>query len=194
MVNNMFYWLQQNKKYLKIISIIILMILSFGVIYYLFLSVDSKENITNILINYNNFRYNAIIKDLIIMSSLLVTSIIIIGVPLCFIYVFYDFFSIGFLFASFGANFGINGLIYIFVYILINKFIGIIITLFFIRRLFDISRYVIGIFLYKNNVIKNKLILSISYSMYLIIILLIVNILLFFISPSVLGCISGLLK
>lgn len=187
--------LQKNKKYLKIVSIILLIGLIVGIFYYFSLSSNIKEDISNTLLNYKNFRYNAIVKDLVVMSFLLVTSIFIIGIPCGFFYLFYESLSIGFLLSIFTVNFKITGLIYILLYILINKIIVLILMLFFIKKIINISRYIIGIIIYrKDTLIKNKLLLNLNNCMYIIIFSLIVNILLYFISPYIFSKLAFLIK
>lgn len=187
--------LEQNKKYLIFVGIILLIGLCIGIIYYNLLNSEIKENISLTLINYDNFRYNGIVKDLIIMSLLLVTSIFIVGVPCSLFYLFYESLSIGFLISIFIANFKFSGLIYILIYILINKFLILLIMIFFIKKIINISRFIIGIFIYrKDSLITNKLFLTLNNCMYLIIITLVINILLYFISPSIFSNLSFLLK
>jgi len=191
----MYYLLQKNKKFLNVVGIILLVGLIVGIFYYFSLSSNIKEDISNTLLNYNNFRYNAIVKDLIVMSFLLVTSIFIIGIPCSIFYLFYESLSIGFLLSIFTVNFKITGLIYILLYFLINKLIGLILMLFFIKKIINISRYIIGIIIYKKDtLIKNKLLLNLNNCMYIIIFSLIVNILLYFISPYIFSKLSFLIK
>ena len=59
----MYYLLQKNKKFLNVVGIILLVGLIVGIFYYFSLSSNIKEDISNTLLNYNNFRYNAIVKD-----------------------------------------------------------------------------------------------------------------------------------
>lgn len=195
MVNTMLKILERHKKYLIFISIIILIGICSGIIYYNLLNSEIKENISYTMLNYNNFRYNNIIKDLIVMSLLLVTSIFIIGVPCGLFYLFYEGLSMGIIISIFNANFSISGLIYSILYIFINKILIIILMMFFLKKLINISRYIIGIIIYKKDLtIRNKLILSLNNCMYLIIIVLVINIILYFITPSIFNNLVFLLK
>ena len=56
-----------------------------------------------------------------------------------------------FLINIFLASFGIKGLIYSVVYILINKLLTFILMIIFIQKTINISRYVIGVFVYKKD-------------------------------------------
>lgn len=187
--------LQKNKKYLLFTLAIVIIGVIFGIIYYILLNSDTKENISNTLINFNNFRYNAILKDLIVMSSLLITSIFIIGIPLSLFYIFYESLSIGFLVSIFYANFKISGFIYILFYILLNKVITFILIFIFVKKLINVSRFIIGSIIYKKEiVIKEKLINNFKNSIYIIIIVFVINILLYFITPYIFQKLAFLLK
>lgn len=187
--------LNNNKRYLIFVSIILLIGFTFGIIYYNLLSSDIKEMINYTIINYNNTRYNSIIKDLIIMSLLLVTSFFIIGFPLSFFYLFYEGLSLGLIFNIFIVNFKLSGLLYALIYIILNKILILVLMFFFIKRVIAISRYIIGLIIYKkDDVIRNKLICNTRNSIYLIIIVLIINILLYFITPYIFNTLLFLLK
>ena len=187
--------LETNRKYLIFISIIVGIGFCSGIIYYNLLSNEIKDLISNTLISYNNYRCNNIIKDLIIMSFLLVTSFFILGIPCSLFYIFYEGLSLGLIISIFSANFKISGLIYSTIYIIVNKLLIIIIMIFFIKKLINISRYIIGIFIYKKDIeIKNKLIKCLYNSLCLIIIVLILNVILYFITPSIFNKLTFLLK
>lgn len=187
--------LNNNKRYLIFVSIILLIGFTFGIIYYNLLSSDIKEMINYTIINYNNTRYNSIIKDLIIMSLLLVTSFFIIGFPLSFFYLFYEGLSLGLIFNIFIVNFKLSGLLYALIYIILNKILILVLMFFFIKRVIAISRYIIGLIIYKkDDVIRNKLICNTRNSIYLIIIVLIINVLLYFITPYIFNTLLFLLK
>ena len=187
--------INQNKKYLMFIGIILLAGLFMGIIYYFFISNDTKEIISNTLINYNNYRYNAIFKDLIIMSLLLVTSIFVIGIPCSLFYVFYEGFSIGFLSSVFFINFSFSGLIYILLYFIVNKLFVLLLMTFFIKKIINISRCIVRLIVYKkDNCIKMNLVNTFCSSIYLIISVLIINIILYLITPYIFSTVSFLIK
>ncbi len=187
--------ISNNKKYLIFVGIILLIGFISGIIYYNLLTNSIKESISNTIINYNNFRYNGIIKDLIITSLLLVTSFFIIGIPLSLFYLFYEGLSLGLVFNIFLVNFKFNGLLYSLIYFLINKFLVLFIMVFFIKKIISIGRHIIGLIIYKRDMsIKNKLVCSTINSIYLIVFILIINILLYFISPYIFNGLSFLLK
>ena len=166
-----------------------------GILYYQFLDNDIQNNIINTLNNFNSFRYNAIVKDLVIMSLILVSSFFIIGIFMGVFYLFYESFTIGFLINIFFATYKIKGLLFIILYILINKFLTIILIIFFIRKIINISRLIIGMIIYrKDNVVKLKLIKNFKNSLYVIVFTLIINTILYFISPSINSYLSIFLK
>ena len=177
------------------IFILILIGLLCGFIYYHFLSVETQNQIANTIKNYSNFRYNFIIKDLIIMSLILVLSFFIVGVPLSILFLFYESLSIGFLINTFFVSFGISGLLYSFAFIIINKLITLILIIFFIQKVINIGRLIIGVFIYKKDeIIFDKLTVNFKNSLYIILFVLIINIILYFASPYVFQYLSFLLK
>ena len=165
-----------------------------GILYYFFLSEDIKISIADTLVDYN-FRYNSIIKDLIIMSFLLVTSIFLIGIPFSLFYLFYEGISLGFMLAIFVANFKISGLFYVLFYIFINKLLLLFIMAFFVKKMINVGRLVIGMFIYyRDSVVKNKLLLNLKNGLYLIVIVFVFNFVLYFITPSIFNYLSFLIK
>lgn len=184
----------KNKKYLIFMLIIVLIGLVVGIFYYTFQSNEMKNNIINTLNTYSSFHYNAIIKDLIIMSLLLISSFFIIGIPCAFFYIFYEGFSIGFLLSIFLASFQIKGVIYILLFLLINKTITLMIMFFFIKKIINIGRYSIGYLLYKKEgMIKEKIINNFVSSLAYIIVIFILNIFLYFLSLFLFNHLSFLL-
>ena len=182
---------KKNKKYLIFALVIVLIGLIVGIIYYNIQSSNIKENIIYTLSSYGSFKYNAILKDLIITSLLLVSSFLIIGLPLSLFYFFYEGLSIGFLISIFLSAFKIKGLIYIVIYLLFNKILTLIIMIFFIKKIIDIARLSIGYIIYKkDSVIMSSFISSLSY----IIILLIINVCLYFISIPLFSKLTFLLN
>lgn len=186
--------LSRNKKYLLFTLVIMLIGFVSGVIYYILLNEEIKLNIANTLLN-NSLKYNSTIKDLIIMSSLFVTSFFIIGIPLNIFYLFYEFLSYGFLITIFTHNYGISGLIYGLLITLLNKLLVIFIIIFFLKKLINISRLIIGRLIYKNDSsIKNKLLVNVYNALYIIVIVFVLNLILNFINPKIFSHLTFLLK
>ncbi len=113
-----------NKIIIFNISLLIISIV-FGIVYYLLLGENKKndilldiENLNNILI-YNKFN----IKYIIIIFIIYTLSISVIGVPFILFYLFFEGFSIGFLIIPIITNNGLLGLIYYFIYLILFKII-----------------------------------------------------------------------
>ena len=177
--------LLKHKKYLIFILFIFIVFLLLGILYYNLLDNSIKKHIFDTLYNYNNFNTNMIIKDLIIMSTILVSSFFVIGIPLSLFYVSYEFFTIGFLINLFLVNYKIKGLLYILVYIVLNKLFTLPLIIIFIYKIINISRYIIGFIIYKDKNIKDKILINFNNCIYIIIFVLIINILLSFILPLI---------
>lgn len=178
--------LKKHKKYLIFVLTIVLLGLLFGIAYYLFLDSNTKINIISSIKDSFNFNYNFIIKHLIIMSIILVTSFFVIGSFLGLFYLFYDSLTIGFLICAFLATFKGKGLIYILSYIFINKIITFILFIIFIKKCLNISRYVVGLFIYKKDrLIIDKMFINFKKSLIIIAFVIVVNIILYFFYPFV---------
>lgn len=188
-------YIKQNKVALKIAMAILLIGVISGSIYYMFISSLLKESIQTSLMNIKTFQYNSILKDLIVMSLLLVLSFFVVGIPAGLFYVFYESFSIGFLISIFWTSFHLKGLFLILMYLLLNKVLTTVLMLLFIHKSINISRYIIGLFIYKRDEkIINKLIYSVKSCLLLIIIVLIINVILYFVSPLVLNGFIAIIK
>lgn len=187
--------IRRDKKYLFFILCVIGLGLISGILYYNFLDDVVKESIVTSLNNFNSFQYNFILKDLIIMSLLIVLSFFVIGLPLSVLYLFYEGFSISFLISIFFATFKIKGLLYIIIYILINKVLTLILLVIFIRKIINISRFIVGFILYKKEtILLDKIVINFKNAIYIILFVLILNILLYFITPYIFSSLAFLIK
>lgn len=188
-------FINDHKNYLLFAVIVIGLGSLVGILYYQFLDENSKNNIVLTITNYNNFKFNNVLKDLIIMSLLLVSSFFIIGIPLSIFYLFYESFSLGFLLNTFFATFKIKGIIYFLLYFISNKLIVLLLMIFFIKKIINISRYIIGYLIYRrDSTIKDKIMINFKKCLYSILIIFIINIILFFISPYINSKLAFLLK
>lgn len=187
--------LKNNKQFITFLLVLFIVSFALSIIYFSFLTDEVKESIQISLKSNSIYNYNKIINDLIIMSVLLITSFFIIGSPLSIIYLVYDFFSIGFLLMIHNYTYGISGIVFILIYIFLNKFIFYILYSIFIKRLIKIS-----ILVFKKIAIKqeftnnNRLVSNFTSSLYLILIVLIYNILLYILNPLVLNKLAYLIK
>lgn len=188
-------FINDHKNYLLFAVIVIGLGILIGILYYQFLDENNKNNIVLTITNYNNFKFNNVLKDLIIMSLLLVSSFFIIGIPLSIFYLFYESFSLGFLLNTFFATFKIKGIIYFLLYFISNKLIVLLLMIFFIKKIINISRYIIGYLIYRrDSTIKDKIMINFKKCLYSILIIFIINIILFFISPYINSKLAFLLK
>ncbi len=188
-------FLAKNKKYLLFVLVVLVIGFLTGIIFFLMQNSDVKSEIINSLSQSSNYHYNAIMKDLIVCSILLVLSFFVIGLPLSIFYLFYEGLSLGFMLITFLMTYSFKGLIYMLIYILLNKLIPLILMIFFVQKLINIGRLVIGFIIYrKDNYIKEKIILNFKNSLYILIFILIFNIISYFVSPIILKNLSFLLK
>ncbi len=187
--------ISNHKKYLLFVTIIIAIGLLGGILYYQFLDSEVKNNIVNTLNNLTSFTNNNTLKYLIIMSLLLVSSFFIIGIPLSIFYLFYESLSLGFLLNVLYASYHLKGIIYFLLDFLINKLLILILIIFFIKKIINISRYIIGYLIYRHdNTIKDKIIINFKKCLYTILIIFIINLILSFISPTIFSKLSFLIK
>ena len=148
------------------------------------MSSSLKTDVINTLNSLTTIRYNAILKDLIIMSLLLVSSLLIIGIPLSIFYLLYESFSWGFITLAFLNTFKIKGIGYILLHLLFNKLLTFILMLIFIKKIITISRLSIGLRIYKNDsFIKEKISHNFINSLYIIVFVLVINVFVYFLSP-----------
>ena len=188
-------FIKNHKNYLLFVVIIIGIGILAGILYYQFLDSTNKNTIALTITNYKSYKFNNALKDLIIMSLLLVLSFFVIGIPLSIFYLFYESLSLGFLLNIFFANFKIKGIIYFFLYFVINKLLVLLLMILFIKKIINISRYVIGYLIYrKDNTIKDKIMINFKNCLYSILIIFIVNIALYYISPYLCNKFAFLLK
>ena len=188
-------FLAKNKKYLLFVLVVLVIGFLTGIIFFLMQNSEVKSEIINSLSQSSNYHYNAIMKDLIVCSILLVLSFFVIGLPLSIFYLFYEGLSLGFMLITFLMTYSFKGLIYMLIYILLNKLIPLILMIFFVQKLINIGRLVIGFIIYrKDNYIKEKIILNFKNSLYILIFILIFNIISYFVSPIILKNLSFLLK
>ena len=193
-IKNMQRILSKNRNYLLLVCSLMGLGIILGIIYYHFLNPDIQNSLINTITNFQNFQYNGILKYLTIMSLLLISSFFIIGLPLSLFYLFYESLSLGFILNIFYLTFKIKGLLYALIYLLINKLLVLLLLIIFVKKCLHISRLIIGHFIYrKDNVIKEKIIYNFKSSLYIILYVLIINIVLYIISPYIFKTLAFLL-
>ena len=167
-----------HKKYLLFILVISAVSLLMGYFYYNLLDENTKINIIN-NIKDSTININFIFKDLIMMSTILILSFIIVGIPLCIGYYSYNLFFIGFFINVFLIAYKSKGIIYILIYLILNRLIPLLLIVIFMYKIINIGKYFINYYVYKNSNFKDKIIVSFKKCIYTILFALVINILLF---------------
>jgi len=130
--------MKRQAKYLNMIYCFIALISGF--IYFFRLSSNTKIYIKGILTS-NPSQFNNILFHLIIIISLFILSLLLLGVIFNYIYVFFEFFTIGFSFASYFYIYHFNGLAFGFIYNIVTKLIYLILLYFLFTKYYKISKY-----------------------------------------------------
>lgn len=117
----------------KIFIVIYLVGIVLGFIYFYKLSIDNKEYIYNIISNVSSLSFDNLLYHLIVIIIILFLNFFIIGIFINQIYLFYEYFTIGFSLASFFYVFHFNGLCYGIIFNLIYKGIYLVILHFYIN-------------------------------------------------------------
>lgn len=183
-------WLKQvkYKKLLLFTVIILFMGLLFGVIYYFKQDAVVKQTLINSILNLSNSlsnnKINSIIAHLLISIGIIILSFTLIAVPIIYFYIFFEGLSIGFSFALIVNSFGFKGIIFYLMYILIYKFIYLILIIYLIMRALRISKNVLGFIIYqKSSALEKNIIVNIRKVIIILILIFIYDIIIFFASP-----------
>ena len=157
-------WTSISKKMYVFMLVILIIGIITGIVFVIMLDEATKEilflNINEFLQNFSNTNINSGLMHLVILSSLLILSIFLVGGPLLIFYMFYNGFSIGFVVSSITYIFGIKGMLYGSIYILISRLVYIIVLIIFNVNLFKIIKCNIDSLVYKKS---NKESLSVFY-------------------------------
>lgn len=190
-------WTSISKKMYVFMLIILIIGIITGIVFVIMLDEATKEilflNINEFLQNFSNTNINSGLMHLVILSSLLILSIFLVGGPLLIFYMFYNGFSIGFVVSSITYIFGIKGMLYGSIYILISRFVYIIVLIIFNVNLFKIIKCNIDSLVYKKS---NKESLSVFYkrSIVFIGIILINDVILYFGGGKLVNLFNFLIK
>ncbi|CDE49904.1 stage II sporulation protein M [Firmicutes bacterium CAG:460] len=190
-------WTSISKKMYVFMLIILIIGIITGIVFVIMLDEATKEilflNINEFLQNFSNTNINSGLMHLVILSSLLILSIFLVGGPLLIFYMFYNGFSIGFVVSSITYIFGIKGMLYGSIYILISRLVYIIVLIIFNVNLFKIIKCNIDSLVYKKS---NKESLSVFYkrSIVFIGIILINDVILYFGGGKLVNLFNFLIK
>lgn len=190
-------WTSISKKMYVFMLVILIIGIITGIVFVVMLDEATKEilflNINEFLQNFSNTNINSGLMHLVILSSLLILSIFLVGGPLLIFYMFYNGFSIGFVVSSITYIFGIKGMLYGSIYILISRLVYIIVLIIFNVNLFKIIKCNIDSLVYKKS---NKESLSVFYkrSIVFIGIILINDVILYFGGGKLVNLFNFLIK
>lgn len=190
-------WTSISKKMYVFMLVILIIGIITGIVFVIMLDEATKEilflNINEFLQNFSNTNINSGLMHLVILSSLLILSIFLVGGPLLIFYMFYNGFSIGFVVSSITYIFGIKGMLYGSIYILISRLVYIIVLIIFNVNLFKIIKCNIDSLVYKKS---NKELLSVFYkrSIVFIGIILINDVILYFGGGKLVNLFNFLIK
>lgn len=148
-------WTSLNKKLYLFIGIVLIVGVIFGIVFVAMLDEASKEvmflNVNEMVQNFGNVKINNIVSHLLILSSILILTIMVIGSPLLIFFIFYNGFSVGFIMASLTNIFGVKGLIYSIIYVLLTKGLFLLFLIIYSSTLFKIVKNVIDKIFYKKH-------------------------------------------
>lgn len=190
-------WTSLNKKLYVFMSIILVIGFIIGIVFVVLLDEATKEilflNINEVLQNFSYVNTNGLIIHLVILSSLLILSMFLIGGPLVLFFMFYNGFSIGFIISGLTCIFGIKGILFGSIYVIIYKLLFLIMLVVFSVNLFKIIKCVIDRIVYKNNN-KESLVVFIKRSVIFIGIVLILDIILYFVGGKLVNLFNFLIS
>lgn len=128
-------------------------ILLFGIGVGIYFGVTCQNVLTNTLTNYvlDNQSTHFSITHFTVLSILLISSFLLIGIPLAISYLFYEGMSIGFCITLFSISFHLRGFLYIVLFLIITKIVYIVIFSYFFIKILNIGRNIISWIIYKNH-------------------------------------------
>lgn len=148
-------WTSLNKKiYILLVTILTIGIIC-GIVFVIMLDESTKEivflNINEYIKNITSTNINNLILHLIFISSILVLSIFLLGGPIIIFYLFYNGFTLGFIISTLTSIFGLKGLLYSVIYIIITKLIFLYLLLIISCNLFKLIKFIIEKIVHKKN-------------------------------------------
>lgn len=177
-------WTSTNKKLSLFISIIFIIGLIIGIIFFICLDEASKElillNINDWLQNIEQYHINALVSHILILSFLLVSSFIFVGVPFILFFIFYNGFSFGFMIVSLISIFGIRGLLYGLIYGVVTKLVYLIFFGIFTITMLKIVKIILGRLFLSKAINRDSFILFLKRIFICIVIIFIYDIILYF--------------
>lgn len=190
-------WTSLSKKLYLFMSIVLFIGIITGVVFVIMLDEATKEilflNINNFLQSFDASNISILVQHLVILSTLLILSIFLIGGPLVIFFMFYNGFTIGFIISSITCIFGIKGMLFGVLYVIVSKLVFVVLFIIFSVNLFKIVKCVIDYLVYKKSN-KESLIMFMKRSIVFIGIIMISDIILYFGGVKLINIFNFLIK
>lgn len=190
-------WTSLSKKLYLFMGIVLIIGIITGVVFVLMLDESTKEilflNINNFLQSFDASNISILVQHLVILSTLLILSIFLIGGPLVIFFMFYNGFTIGFIISSITCIFGIKGMLFGTIYVIISKLVFVILLIIFSVNLFKIVKCVIDYLVYKKSN-KESIIIFVKRCIVFIGIIMLSDIILYFGGVKLINIFNFLIK
>lgn len=190
-------WTSLSKKLYLFMSIVLVIGIITGVVFVIMLDEATKEilflNINNFLQSFDESNISILVQHLVILSTLLILSIFLIGGPLVIFFMFYNGFTIGFIISSITCIFGIKGMLFGVLYVIVSKLVFVVLFIIFSVNLFKIVKCVIDYLVYKKSN-KESLVMFMKRSIVFIGIIMINDIILYFGGVKLINIFNFLIK
>lgn len=190
-------WTSLSKKLYLFMGIVLVIGIITGVVFVLMLDEATKEilflNINNFLQSFDASNISILVQHLVILSTLLILSIFLIGGPLVIFFMFYNGFTIGFIISSITCIFGIKGMLFGVLYVIVSKLVFVVLFIIFSVNLFKIVKCVIDYLVYKKSN-KESLVMFMKRSIVFIGIIMISDIILYFWGVKLINIFNFLIK
>ncbi len=190
-------WTSLSKKLYLFMSIVLAIGIITGVVFVIMLDEATKEilflNINNFLQSLGTNNISILVQHLVILSTLLILSIFLIGGPLVIFFMFYNGFTIGFIISSITCIFGIKGMLFGVLYVIISKLVFVVLFIIFSVNLFKIVKCVIDYLVYKKRN-KESLVMFMKRSIVFIGIIMISDVILYFGGAKLINIFNFLIK
>ena len=190
-------WTSLSKKLYLFMGIVLVIGIITGVVFVLMLDEATKEilflNINNFLQSFDASNISILMQHLVILSTLLILSIFLIGGPLVIFFMFYNGFTIGFIISSITCIFGIKGMLFGVLYVIVSKLVFVVLFIIFSVNLFKIVKCVIDYLVYKKSN-KESIIMFMKRSIVFIGIIMISDIILYFGGVKLINIFNFLIK
>lgn len=190
-------WTSLSKKLYLFMSIVLVIGIITGVVFVIMLDEATKEilflNINNFLQSFDESNISILVQHLVILSTLLILSIFLIGGPLVIFFMFYNGFTIGFIISSITCIFGIKGMLFGVLYVIVSKLVFVVLFIIFSVNLFKIVKCVIDYLVYKKSN-KESLVMFMKRSIVFIGIIMISDIILYFGGVKLINIFNFLIK